>query len=116
MNIIKAWDIVNKHSFFVRPYYDSYNIIYTFSMSFHDATYIYPIEENGKVYWICEFGCWSIDNKSYYRDYENWHFTCDSYEECIIKLAEYLVDRYGEDDYNDYNMANLLDKIREYGE
>ena len=103
MNILEAWEIVNSHTFFIRPYKDSNGDIFSFEIEFDKAVYIFPLmDEYDSIYWLCEFGCFDLDSNLYYRDYDRWLVQGSSYEDCIIKLAKWLIENFGEDDYHNY--------------
>lgn len=97
MNIIKALDILESHTYFTR-YYKDYD---SFVNDFKNAIHTYPFEEGGKIKWCLEYGSYDLDDNIATHNYDNDIYS-DSYENCIIILAKRLVDKYGEDDLMDY--------------
>ena len=94
MTPYQAHSILTKHTYFTRYYADTDS----FDNDFKSAVDIEPFE-NGT--WWCEFGSFCLDSGLFYHNYTHDIFA-NSYEECLIKLAEWVVDRYGEDDYMNY--------------
>ena len=111
MDILQAWDILNKHCYFVRPYYNNEGKIITFENEFYTSTYIFPFKSDiGEVVWVAEHGSFSLDDNAFYHNYKH-DIVANSYEEVIIALAEWVVDNFGEDDYMDYFISS--DNIEE---
>ena len=101
MTLIDSWGIVNNHTYFARPYYNSDGSLITFGVDFYKACDISPVEHNGKIYWDCEMGSWALDGIGYYHDY-NFDMMKSTYEELIITIAELLVEKFGMDLLDDY--------------
>lgn len=143
MNLIESWNIVNNHTYFARPYYNSDGSLITFGVDFHKACDISPVEHNGKVVWIAEMGSFSLKDKHCYYYNPNLDIIKPTYEELIIAIAELLVEKFGIDLLDKYyyideeeplmikdgkyfvsnpnsksgwKVEELLNKIREYEE
>ena len=98
---MEAWNILNSTLYFNRPILSDEGEMINFYNDFHCACDINPIEHNGSILWIAEFGHWSLDDGMFYHILENDMYA-DTYEELIIKIATWLVEKYGEDDLDDY--------------
>ena len=96
MTLLESWSIVNNHTYFCRPHFNSDGSLVTFGVDFHKACDISPVEHNGEIYWDCEMGSWSLDEIGYYHDY-NFDMMKPTYEELIIAIAELLVEKFGMD-------------------
>ena len=104
MNIVEAYDLLQSHTFFARPYYNRDKTeITSFDVDFQDAVHIFPIQSKsrGKVIWYCEFGNFHIESGCYSIWVEDI-IRGRSYEDCIRKLARWLVKKFGKDNLMDY--------------
>ena len=103
MNIMEAFSVCQNHSYFSKPYYNEDGSIISFGVDFHSACDISPIEtDDGKIVWIAEFGFFSLKDKTcYYYCPEN-DIIKPTYEEVIIAVAEFLVEKYGMDMLDNY--------------
>ena len=101
MTVIEAWYLVNNHTYFCRPHFNSDGSLITFGVDFHKACDISPVEHNDEIYWDCEMGSWALDEIGYYHDY-NFDMMKPTYEELIIAIAELLVEKFGMDLIDNY--------------
>ena len=108
MEMVEAWNIINCHTYFVK-YQKEYK---TFYNDFKNAVTIYPLknDKTGITSWLCEYGSLHLESGLFYHDYK-LDIIEDSYEACIMKLAHWLVDTFGEDDIDDYYIVEIDDSM-----
>ena len=101
MNLIESWNIVNNHTYFCRPHFNSDGSLITFGVDFHKACDISPVEDNDGIIWIAEFGSFCLEDNLYYYN-PRLDIIKPTYEDLIIAIAELLVDKFGMDLIDDY--------------
>ena len=143
MTVIEAFSICQNHTYFSKPVYNTDGNIIGFTVDFHGACDISPVEHNDEIVWIAEMGSFSLKDKHCYYYNPNLDIIKPTYEELIIAIAELLVDKFGMDLLDDYyfydeeeplmikdgkyfvsnpnsksgwKVEELLNKIREYEE
>ena len=101
MNLIESWNIVNNHTYFCRPHFNSDGSLITFGVDFHKACDISPVEDSNGIIWIAEFGSFCLEDNLYYYN-PHLDIIKPTYEDLIIAIAELLVDKFGMDLIDDY--------------
>ena len=101
MNLIESWNIVNNHTYFSKPVYNTDGNIIGFTVDFHGACDISPIGDNDGIVWIAEFGSFCLEDNLYYYN-PRLDIIKPTYEELIIAIAELLVEKFGIDLLDEY--------------
>ena len=96
MNLIESWNIVNNHTYFCKPHFNSDGSLVTFGVDFHKACDISPVEHNDEIVWIAEMGSFCLEDNLYYYN-PRLDIIKPNYEELIIAIAELLVEKFGLD-------------------
>ena len=96
MNLIESWNIVNNHTYFCKPHFNSDGSLVTFGVDFHKACDISPVEHNDEIVWIAEMGSFCLEDNLYYYN-PRLDIIKPTYEDLIIAIAELLVDKFGLD-------------------
>ena len=96
MNLIESWNIVNNHTYFCKPHFNSDGSLITFGVDFHKACDISPVEHNDEIVWIAEMGSFCLEDNLYYYN-PRLDIIKPTYEELIIAIAELLVEKFGMD-------------------
>ena len=103
MDLIESWNVVMNHIYFAKVYYSKEDgSIISFGVDFHGACDISPIEHNNEIVWIAEMGHFSLEDKHCYYYCPDKDIIKPTYEEVIIAVAEFLVEKYGMDMLDDY--------------
>ena len=101
MTVIEAWYLVNNHTYFCRPHFNSDGSLITFGVDFHKACDISPVEHNDEIVWIAEMGSFCLEDNLYYYN-PRLDSIKPTYEDLIIAIAELLVEKFGMDLIDNY--------------
>ena len=96
MTVIEAFSICQNHTYFSKPVYDTDGNIIGFTVDFHGACDISPVEHNDEIVWIAEMGSFCLEDNLYYYN-PRLDIIKPTYEELIIAVAELLVEKFGMD-------------------
>jgi len=101
MKIMEAFSVLQNHTYFSKPVYDTDEDIIGFTVDFHNACDISPIEDFNGIVWIAELGSFCLEDNLYYYN-PQLDIIKPTYEELIIAVAEFLVEKFGMDLLDDY--------------
>lgn len=101
MTVMEAFSICQNHTYFSKPVYNTDGDIIGFTVDFHSACDISPIEDSNGTVWIAELGSFCLEDNLYYYN-PQLDIIKPTYEELIIAIAELLVEKFGMDLLDDY--------------